>query len=70
MASKRFNRRGFLKDSVAFAGLAAVQGQPERAARLWSAAEALLESIGAPLKFFHQRPDRLTRHYLSRTRGD
>jgi tetratricopeptide (TPR) repeat protein len=33
-----------------YAGLAAAQAQPERAARLWAAAEVLREAIGVPLQ--------------------
>lgn len=37
-----------------YAGLAAVQARPERAARLWGAAEALRETIGVPLALDEQ----------------
>jgi hypothetical protein len=33
----------------AFADLASAQGQPERAARLWGAAQALHQALGSPL---------------------
>lgn len=43
------NKQGIAECLVGLAGLAAVAGQPERAARLFAAAEALLDAIGAPL---------------------
>ena len=43
------DRQGIAKSLEAFAGLAADQENPERAARLWGAAEALREEIGSPL---------------------
>ncbi len=43
--------RGGIAESLAgFAALGAAQRQEERAARLWGAAEALREAIGAPLR--------------------
>jgi len=40
---------GIARSLAGLAGVAAAQGQPERAARLFGAAEALLGSIGATL---------------------
>jgi predicted ATPase/Tfp pilus assembly protein PilF len=43
------NKQGIVEALAGFAGLAAAVKQPERAARLFGAAEALLDAIGAPL---------------------
>jgi predicted ATPase/DNA-binding XRE family transcriptional regulator len=43
------NKQGLVECLSAFAGLAAATRKPERAAQLFGAAEALLETIGAPL---------------------
>jgi predicted ATPase len=43
------DRRGIAETLEGLAGVAGVQGRPERAARLFGLAEALRESIGAPL---------------------
>jgi tetratricopeptide (TPR) repeat protein len=42
-------KQGIAECLEGLAGVAAGQGRPERAAQLWGAAEALRESIGAPL---------------------
>ena len=43
------DRQGIAQSLEAFAGLAADQENPERAARLWGATDALREQIGVPL---------------------
>jgi predicted ATPase/class 3 adenylate cyclase len=43
------DKRGCVEGLEAFARLAMADGQPEHAARLWGAAEALRETIGSPL---------------------
>jgi non-specific serine/threonine protein kinase len=43
------NRQGIAASLEAFARLAGAEGQPERATRLWGAAEALRAAIGSPL---------------------
>jgi tetratricopeptide (TPR) repeat protein len=43
------NRQGIIEGVAALAGLALEAGQPEHAARMFGAAEALLEGLGAPL---------------------
>ena len=44
------NRTGIIQCIAGFAGLAGMQHQPERAAQLFGAAEALFKSIGFPLE--------------------
>jgi tetratricopeptide (TPR) repeat protein len=43
------DRRGMAESLEGLAGVAGVQGRPEQAARLFGSAEALRETIGAPL---------------------
>jgi predicted ATPase/transcriptional regulator with XRE-family HTH domain len=43
------DRHGLVYNLEAQANLAGLQGQPERAARLWGAAEVLRETLGTPL---------------------
>jgi len=44
------NRTGIIQCIAGFAGLAGMQHQPDRAAQLFGAAEALFKSIGFPLE--------------------
>jgi hypothetical protein len=43
------HKQGIVECLEGLAGVAARQGRPERAARLWGVAEALRETMGAPL---------------------
>jgi predicted ATPase len=49
------DRRGIAFSLEGFADLASLQEEPEQAARLWGAAEALREAVGSPMLFNQHR---------------